>query len=44
MSKTRAPKLDKIVKDRQTQETAKMDRTIARIQALATDVVGLLTR
>ena len=41
--KTRVPKLDKIVKDRLTQETARMDRTLARIQALATDVVGPLT-
>ena len=32
--KTRVPKLDKIVKDRLHQETAKLDQVLARIQAL----------
>ena len=41
--RTRVPKLDKIVKDRLHQETAKLDRALARIQALTLDVVGPLT-
>ena len=41
--KTRVPKLDKIVKDRLHQETAKLDRVLARIQALTLDAVGPLT-
>ena len=37
--KTRVPKLDKIVKDRLHQETAKLDRVLTRIQALTLDAV-----
>lgn len=41
--KTRVPKLDKMVKDRLNQETARLDRVLARIQALTLDVVGPLS-
>ena len=37
------PKLDKMVKDRLHQETAKLDQVLARIQALTLDAVGPLT-
>ena len=40
---TRIPKMDKMVKDRLRPDTAKMDRSLARLQALATDSVGPLT-
>ena len=40
--KTRVPKLDKIVKDRLCLETARLDHTLARFQALTLDVVGPL--
>ena len=39
---TRVQKLDKIVKDRMSQEAAKMDKTLARLQALFLDIVGPL--
>ena len=42
-SATRVPKLDKIVKDRMKPDSIKLDKTLARIQALTLDVVGPLT-
>lgn len=40
--KTRVPKLDKIVKDRLSPETARLDHMLARLQVLTLDVVGSL--
>ena len=40
---TRVPKLDKMVKDRLRPDTTKMDRALARLQALTLDAVGPLT-
>ena len=40
---TRVPKLDKMVKDRITQESVKLDKSPARLQALFLDAVGPLT-
>ncbi len=37
---TRVPKLDKMVKDRISQETVRLDRSMARLQALLLDAVG----
>ena len=39
---TRIPKMDKMVKDRLRSDTAKTDRSLARLQALALDAVGPL--
>jgi hypothetical protein len=40
---TRVPKLDKMVKDRVSQESVKLDRALARLQAFFLDAVGPLT-
>lgn len=40
---TRIPKMDKMVRDRLRPDTAKTDRSLARLQALAMDAVGPLT-
>ena len=40
---TRVPKLDKMVKDRITSESVKLDKSLARLQALCLDAVGPLT-
>ena len=40
---TRIPKMDKMVRDRLRTDTAKTDRSLARLQALAMDAVGPLT-
>lgn len=39
---TRVPMLDKMVKDRMFQDATELDRTLARLQALFLDTVGLL--
>ena len=35
--------MDKMVKDRITQESVKLDKSLARLQALVLDVVGPMT-
>ncbi len=40
---TRVPKLDKMVRDRITLESMKLDKSLARLQALCLDAVGPLT-
>ena len=40
---TRVPKMDKMVKDRITQESVKLDKSLARLQALVVDAVGPMT-
>lgn len=41
-SPTRVPKLDKMVKDRMSQTSVKMDRSLARLQALYVDAASPL--
>ena len=40
MPPTQVPKMDKMVKDRITQESVKLDKSLVRLQALVVDAVN----